>query len=102
MSKCWGGCVSDKHLTEQSGFLHHLQHRDLILADQDYDKADDLVLHGATLVISPLTKGQEQLSDREVETFRALLNVRIHVHSVNGRLKHYKILQSTLSIYIPD
>ena len=98
VSKCWGGRVSDKYLTAQSGFLHHLQHGDLVLADRGFDIADDLALHGASLVIPPFTKGKKQLSQREVETSRALSSVRIHVERAIGRLKHYKILHSTLPV----
>ena len=98
VSKCWGGRVSDKHLTAQSGFLSHLEHGDLVLADRGFDIADDLALHGASLVIPPFTKGKKQLSQREVETSRALSSVRIHVERAIGRLKHFKILHSTLPI----
>lgn len=98
VSKCWGGRVSDKYLTAQSGFLSHLQHGDLVLADRGFDVADDLALHGASLVIPPFTKGKKQLSQREVETSRTLSSVRIHVERAIGRLKHFKILHSTLPI----
>ena len=33
VSRAWGGCVSDVHLTECCGILNKLQHGDLILAD---------------------------------------------------------------------
>ena len=90
--------MSDKHLTANSGFLNHLHHGDLVLADRGFDIADDLALHGASLAIPPYTKGKLQLSQREVETSRALSRVRIHVERAIGRVKHYRILQSTLPI----
>lgn len=34
VSKCWGGCVSDKQLTVNSGFLQHLIHGDLVISDR--------------------------------------------------------------------
>ena len=67
VSKCWGGRVSDKHLTAHSGFLDHLKYGDLVLADRGFDIAEDLALHGAALAIPPYTKGKFQLSQREVE-----------------------------------
>ena len=99
VSKCWGGRVSDKHLTANSGFMDHLMYGDLVLADRGFDIADDLSLFGACLAIPPFTKGKDQLSQSEVERARALSRMRIHVERAIGRLKLlYKILQSTLPI----
>ena len=33
VSKCWGGRVSDKHVTAHSGFLNHFRNGDLVIAD---------------------------------------------------------------------
>ena len=60
--------------------------------------ADDLALVGASLAIPPFTRGKPQLSQREVETSRALSQVHIHVECAIGRMKNFKILQSTLPI----
>ena len=98
VSKCWGGRVSDRHLTIHSGFLDKLTYGDLILADRGFDIADDLALIGASLSIPPFTRGKPQLSQREVDTARALSRVRIHVERAIGRIKNFKILQSTLPI----
>ena len=98
VSKCWGGRVSDKHLTSSCGFLDKLMHGDLVLADRGFDISEELALHGATLAIPPFTKGKLQLSQREVEESRNLSRIRIHVERAIGRLKYYKILHSTLPI----
>ena len=79
VSKCWGGRVSDRHLTVHCGFLNKLSHGDLVLVDRGFDIADDLALVGASLAIPPFTRGKPQLSQREVEISRALSRVRIHV-----------------------
>lgn len=98
VSKCWGGRVSDKHLTAHSSFLNHLVPGDLVLADRGFDIAEDLSLFGASLAIPPYTKGKDQLSQSEVERARELSRVRIHIERAIGRIKNYKILQSTLPI----
>lgn len=95
VSKCWGGRVSDRHLTVHSGFLDKLTYGDLVLADRGFDIADDLALVGASLATPPFTRGKPQLSRREVDTARALSCVPIHVERAIGRMK---ILQSTLPI----
>ena len=98
ISKCWGGRVSDKHLTMNSGLLKLLHHGDMVIADRGFDIGDELVFVGATLEIPPFTKGKPQLSQREVENARTLSRVRIHVERAIGRLKNYKVLKSTLPI----
>ena len=98
VSKCWGGRASDKHITAYSGFLDKLMHGDLVLADRGFDITEPLALRGASLAIPPFTKGKPQLSQREVETARELSRVRIHVERAIGRLKNFRILQSTLPI----
>ena len=92
VSKCWGGPVSDKHLTAHNGFIRHLMYGDLVLADRGFDIAEDLSLVGGSLAISPLTKGKKQFSQSEVEQARALSSVKIHVERAIGRIKTYKIL----------
>ena len=98
ISKCWGGRVSDRHLTVNSGFLKHLKYGDLILADRGFDISDDLAMVGASLAIPPFTKGKPQLSQQEVEFSRQLSSIRIHVERAIGRMKNYKILKTTLPI----
>ena len=98
ISRCWGGRVSDRYLTANSGLLRYLKHGDLVIADRGFDIADDLALVGAILAIPPFTKGKSQLSQREVEFSRRLSSVRIHVERAIGRMKNYKILQCTLPI----
>lgn len=98
ISKCWGGRASDKLITSKSGFLDHLIHGDLILADRGFDITEDLALRGSTLAIPPFTKGKIQLSQREVETSRELSRERIHVERAIGWIKHYRILQHQFPI----
>ena len=98
VSKCWGGRVSDKHLTSSCGFLEKLMHGDLVLADRGFDISNELALRGATLAIPPFTKGKSQLSQREVEESRSLSRIRIHVERAIGRLKIYKMLHCNLPI----
>ena len=51
MSASWGGQVSDKQLTRDSGIIQKLLPGDIVLADRGFDIAEDLAMVQATLHI---------------------------------------------------
>ena len=98
VSKGWGGRVSDKIITQKSGFLDKICAYDAIMADRGFNIVDDLAIRCATLEVPAYTRGK-QLSIAEVEKTRQLARVRIHVERVIGLLRNkYTILQNTLPI----
>ena len=98
ISPAWGGRVSDKLLTVNSGFLNKLLPGDCVLADRGFDIAEDVARMQATLHIPSFTRGCSQLSPMDVEATRKLANVRIHIDRVIGATcQRYSILMS----YIP-
>ena len=64
ISSGWGGRVSDKYLTEQSGLLEKLLPHDVVLADRGFLIADSVAMRGASLHMPAFTKGRDQLSSR--------------------------------------
>lgn len=99
VSKGWGGRTSDKHVTENSGFLELLSPGDVALADRGFNVAESLGLVNARLKIPAFTKGKQQLHPAEVESSRGLAAVRIHVERVIGLVRNkYTILQGTIPI----
>ena len=99
LSECWGGRVSDKVLTQESGFLNFIKPGDVVLADRGFTIADDLAVYGAKLEIPAFTRGKTQLPQRDVEYSKQLSTVRIHVERVIGHLKSkYCILKGPLPI----
>ena len=99
VSECWGGRVSDKHLTEKSGLLQKLLPSDIVLADRGFDIADSVGTVQARLHIPAFTKGKSQLTATEVEDTRNFANVRIYVEHVIGCVRQkFTKLQSTIPI----
>uniref|UniRef100_A0A1A8FMA8 Cyclin-dependent kinase 2 associated protein 2 n=1 Tax=Nothobranchius korthausae TaxID=1143690 RepID=A0A1A8FMA8_9TELE len=98
LSPGWGGRVSDKQITKESGLFDLLEHNDEILADRGFQIRDELAACGATLRIPHFTKGKKQLSAQEVDSSRQLSRVRIHVERVIGRWKNCKILQTVIPV----
>ena len=62
ISNSWGGRTSDKHITEQSGFLNNLLPGDLVLADRGFDIAASVGTLCAQVKVPAFTKGKSQLS----------------------------------------
>ncbi|CAH3173695.1 unnamed protein product [Porites evermanni] len=101
ISKAWGGRVSDKYLTENSGLLRKLLPGDIVLADKGFDIADSVGFYQARLHIPAFTRGKKQLSAEEAEETRKIANVRIHVERVIGLVRRkYTILQGILPIQL--
>ena len=99
VSDSWGGRVSDKHLTHESGILKKLLPGDILLADRGFDIAEDVALMKASLKVPAFTKGMSQLSPVDVEKTRKLANLRIHIERVIGATRQrFSILSSTLPI----
>ena len=98
LSLGWGGRVSDKQITKESGFFNKVSMGDCILADRGFNIKEELSALGATLKIPSFTKGKKQLSGGEVDTLRQLSSVRIHVERVIGRIKKFRLLQTTLPL----
>ena len=116
VSKCAGGRMSDKEITETCGLLRHLlpgkiytgRYKynsntyfvgDLVLADRGFTCNEKARMVLAEVKTPPFTKGVKQLEKQDVDWSRELSVVRIHVERVIGLLKRkYTILQSTLPI----
>lgn len=98
ISSTWGGRVSDKFLTVNSGFLNKLLPGDVVLADRGFD-IKDVARMQATLKIPAFTRGYSQLSPMDLEDTRKLANLRIHIERVIGATRQrYSILMSCMPI----
>jgi len=98
LSEGWGGRVSDRQITLESGFLEKITAGDCILADRGFLIQNEVNEKGAFLKIPKFTRGKKQLSAKEVDESRQLAHVRIDVERVIGRLKDYRILQTIIPI----
>ena len=99
ISKCYGGRISDKEITNDSGFLDKLDHGDVILADRGFLVREEFAVRGASLIIPAFTKGHKQLPPSELDKSRAMARVRVHVERIIGVLKRrYGILEGPIPI----
>lgn len=97
VSKLWGGRVSDKFITQNSGLIDLLEPGDNVMADRGFDIAD-ILPRGCYLNIPPFKGTREQLLADEVQETVHIASVRIHVERAIGRIKNYHILDGTLPL----
>ena len=95
LSDLWGGRVSDKQITRESGVLDLLQEGDNVMVDRGFD-ISAIVPAGVTVNIPPFLAGRDQMTAAETEETMSIASVRIHVERAIGRIKTYHILDGTL------
>ena len=87
VSEGWGGRVSDKAITKESGILNKLLPGDMVMADRGFNIADLVAEYRAEAILPAFTRGKTQLSSKEVLESRAVARVRIHVERLIGMVK---------------
>ena len=95
LSQLWGGRVSDKQITGESGVLELLEAGDNVMVDRGFDIAG-IVPDGVAVNMPPFLAGREQMTAAETEETMTIVSVRIHVERAIRRLKTYHILDGTL------
>jgi len=95
LSDLWGGRVSDKQITRESGVLDLLEAGDNVMVDRGFD-ISNIVPNGVSVNIPPFLAGRDQLTAAETEETMSIASVRIHVERAIGRIKTYHILDGTL------
>ena len=96
VSEAYEGSISDRKLVEVSGLLKKLEPDDEIMADKGFTIQDLLIPCGVRLNIPPFLQGNTQMAANDVFATKNIARLRVHVERAIGRVKEYRILQSTL------
>lgn len=75
ISSAWGGCASDKNITEESGFLDHLLPGDIVLASRGFNGGNSIGLMCAEVTSPVSMNGRKQLSTSEAIDNRKIASV---------------------------
>ena len=95
LSDLWGGRVSDKQITRESGVLDLLQVGHNVMVDCGFD-ISAIVPAGVTVNMPPFLAGRDQMTAAETEETMSIASVRIHVEHAIGCIKTYHILDGSL------
>lgn len=95
--KLYGGNVSDRYITEHSGFLEFVEEGDDIMADRGFTIRDLVTSKKATLNIPPFTRKcswgkRKRLNVNEIKQTRNIAKLRIHVERAIQRLKLFRLI----------
>ncbi|XP_061192207.1 uncharacterized protein LOC133200422 [Saccostrea echinata] len=97
VSKVYGGNVSDRFISHDSGFLDFVEEDDDIMADRGFTIRDLITNKKATLNIPPFTRkcawGKKKLLNViEIKQTRKIAKLRIHVERAIQRLKLFRLV----------
>ena len=103
VSDLWSGNISDRRITEKSGFLDLIERGDHVMADRGFPINDLLLPRGACLNMPPFTRACQHgkgryLTAREIKQSKSIASLRIHVERAIQRLKSYQFLSGTMYI----
>lgn len=105
ISNVWSGNISDRKITESSGFLNKIKKGDHVMAERGFQIRDYILRKGAILNIPPFTRPSQygkgrKLTSNEIKETRKISSLRIHVERAIRRLKSFKLLREILPLKI--
>ena len=103
ISELWAGNISDRSITQRSGFIDLIEKGDHVMADRGFPIQDLLLQKGARLNMPPFTRACKHgkgryLTNKEIKESKSIASLRIHVERAIQRLKSFKFLSGTMYI----
>ena len=101
ISKCYGGCASDRFITEDCHILDKLQYGDNLMADKGFN-INLLISKGSQLIIPPFLREKQRFSKKNCKKTSDIPKARMHAERAIARIKDFRILNGTSSITMKD
>lgn len=102
VSKIYGGCASDRYITETCSIMEKINPGDTLMADKGFNISDLLINKCSKLVIPPFLKDKGKFSKNNAKKTSKIAKALIHVERAISRLKDFKILQNTIPLSRKD
>lgn len=105
VSELFKGCISDKELTERSGFyetikklkeIGYVADKDGVMADKSFTIKTEIKELGLTLNIPPFASADRQMTQADLTLTDKIARHRIHVKRLISRIKDFKILSGKI------
>jgi hypothetical protein len=100
VSSLFTGSISDKDLCVRSKLVDLIEVGDQVMVDKGFTIQDLLDKKGASLVIPPFLREEEQFQSSEVIMTQQIARLRVHVERAIRRVKEFKILQQIIPLTI--
>lgn len=91
-SKAYGGSISDKELTNRSGYLDHVPAYSRIMYDKGFNLTEECAQRMINVSVPPGRRGSAQMTPAELKKTKEIANLRILVEQVIRRIKTFRIL----------
>ncbi|KAK3918664.1 ATP-dependent helicase hrq1 [Frankliniella fusca] len=93
ISEGFEGNISDRKLFLKSGILDHINPDEAIMVDRGFDIEADLNKRDIDIIIPPFLGGRTAFTEREMYIGKAIETSRIHVETLIGRIKAFKLVR---------
>lgn len=93
ISEGYEGSISDRSITEKSGFLNLLEPGDAVMADKGFDIEDICDELDVQLLMPSFVKERNNLTARELIWSRAIAESRVHVETYIGKVKDFRLIR---------
>lgn len=105
VSELFTGCISDKQLTEQSGFydllrtlksIGYIQDKDAIMADKGFTIQTEIENLGLSLNLPPFASAGKQMSVADSKMTSKIAKHRVHIERLIKKVKTYCIVSDKI------
>ena len=105
ISELFTGSISDKVITEQSGFYEllsllqvqgYVKEGDAVMADKGFTIEKELKQLGLSLNIPPFSASGSQMSPSDIKMTNKIAKHRVHIERLISKVKTFQILSSII------
>ena len=100
--KCYGGCASDRFITEDCYILDKLRYSDSLMGDKVFNISNPLISKGSQLIIPPFLREKQRFSKKNCKKISDIAKSSIHVEGVIAQIKDFRILNGAFPIPMKD